>query len=159
LSETLWKVSCSINLRNFLRSEGFNILFDIPWPLGLFEIIWEYENNQYVPAHQPSWRLMKVFFQKWKKINTTVDCISDTAITKHHIRMSAWNYYIKEKINFRNVMHTTCFPIYWLFNWLGPLPDGINRSIFLQLHLLKFMSCVHCSGLAPCRLCQIKHEV
>ena len=64
--------------------------------------------------------------------------------------------------------HTTCFPIHSMFVSLAPQCDssigpgrhnGINRSIFLQLHLLKFhvVLALH-TGLVSCSLCQItKH--
>ncbi len=105
-----------------------------------------------------------------EKINTTVDCISDTATANHHIRKSAWIYCIKERICFMNVMHTTCFSIHWamassvsLSHWLLYATLQLARAdagleliglFFCSYTSWNFMPCLNCSGLVPCRLYQ-----
>ena len=126
-----------------------------------------YENMKTINAYQLHVEL--------EKINTTVVCTSDTAIASHHIRMSAWIYWIKEKIFWGMqciALHTTCFSIRWAMV-LCHCPLNVTLQLaraaavleligqfFLQLHLLKFyVVLAYCSGLVSCRLCQIKHDV
>ena len=110
-----------------------------------------------------------------EKINTTVDCISDTAIANHRIRKSAWIYLIKEKRFFSGMQWIPhvfpfieqwfrWFPCHWLLNVTLQLiglcrPANWNESVNFSAVTLIEIRCRAYIAQVSCRLCQIKNEV
>ena len=93
---------------------------------------------------------------EYEKTKTTVDCISDTAIANHHIRMSAWIYWIKEFYfwgmqciphSFNFIERCSC---HWLLNvtlQLAPATAVLELigQFFCSYTCWNFMSCLHCT--------------